>query len=176
MGTIRNLKKKNFLLLNETMPYHVAEQIEDGMQPDKICEFIENVTIMFVKTVEFDNYMKSLDPIESVQFLENAFVKYDNIIKNYDKIYKVKNNYYAPYMIVSGLEKENKRRTSNCSLVSETLSLSYTDLRDESVEIKSFIDHNPVERMCAVAIEIIDALSALEIPLNCQIGFHTGNV
>ena len=44
---------------------------------------------MFVKTVEFDNYMKSLDPIESVQFLENAFVKYDNIIKNYDKIYKV---------------------------------------------------------------------------------------
>ena len=49
-------------------------------------------------------------------------------------------------------------------------------MRDESVEIKSFIDHNPVERMCAVAIEIIDALSALEIPLNCQIGFHTGNV
>ena len=48
--TIRNLKKKNFLLLNETMPYHVAEQIEDGMQPDKICEVTIN-RIIFILNI-----------------------------------------------------------------------------------------------------------------------------
>lgn len=48
--TIRNLKKKNLSLLNETMPKQVAEQLENGIPSDKLCEVATigvNILIIF---------------------------------------------------------------------------------------------------------------------------------
>lgn len=56
------------------------------------------------------------------------------------------------------------------------MSLSCLDLQEEPIDKKSTIDHNPTERICEIALEIIETLSGLKTPVKCQIGFHTGSV
>lgn len=71
------------------LPARIAKLIENGVQPNTICETFEEVTIMFVNTVDFSNIVKSAEPNQLVKFVNSTIAVYDRVVSTYDKVHKV---------------------------------------------------------------------------------------
>lgn len=89
---LNSWKKKGKKLLYSMLPARVAQMIENGVQPNSICETFEQVTIMFVNTADFSNIVKNAEPHQLVKFVNSTISVYDRVVGTYDKVHKASLN------------------------------------------------------------------------------------
>lgn len=87
---LNSWKKKGKKLLYSMLPARIAQLIENGVQPNTICETFEQVTILFVNTADFATIIKSAEPEQIIKFVNSTITVYDRIVGTFDKVHKVK--------------------------------------------------------------------------------------
>ena len=121
-------KSKGKQLLYNMLPARIALKIENGVQPNTICEvnafiivnflkFIitlllkkkqtfNQVTILFLNTTDFAAIVNKAEPAEIIQFVNSTITVYDSIVTSYDKVNKIETKADGSYMVVAGLDQE----------------------------------------------------------------------
>jgi guanylate cyclase len=139
-------KKKGKNLLYSMLPAKIAKQIENGAQPNTICEVnnrnyyitvylftwfsiillktYDEVTIMFAHTADFKSIItdSNIEPVQVIDFINAAVSLYDKVVSSYDKILKIETKADGSYMVVSGIDSD----ASSCSKTSDSHSFGVT--------------------------------------------------
>lgn len=76
------------------LPARIAHLIENGVKPNSICETFEQVTIMFVNTVDFSSIVKNSEPTKLIKFVNSTISLFDGIVSTYDKVQKVLKDFF----------------------------------------------------------------------------------
>ncbi len=82
-------RRKGKKLLYSMLPARIAIKIENGVQPNTICEIFENVTILFVNTTDFNTILSNAEPIEIIKFINSIISVYDKIVDSFEGVNKV---------------------------------------------------------------------------------------
>ncbi|RNA21511.1 soluble guanylate cyclase 88E-like isoform X1 [Brachionus plicatilis] len=175
-------KKKGKKLLYSMLPARIAQLIESGVKPNSICETFEEVTIMFVNTVDFSSIVKNAEPNQLIKFVNSTISVYDGIVSTYDKVHKIETKADGSYLIVTGLDHHSPNDSS--SLGKDSMFSVRTNYDEETANKRQFPHFNQCELICAVALEIIENSHELHNPfesdykeaLKIKIGFHTGSI
>lgn len=185
---LKTWKKRSRKLLYSLLPARIAIQIENGVQPNTICESFSQVTIMFINTVDFNSLVNNSEPGQIVNFINSTVNIYDRIVATYDRVHKIETKADGSYMVVAGIDSETSGSMSAFSMISNVHN-SMTSVKtpdDEPNVIKrQFPEFNQVELISAVALEILENANDIHNPfvnpgrnenLKIKIGFHTGPI
>ncbi|CAF1629354.1 unnamed protein product, partial [Didymodactylos carnosus] len=96
-------RKKSRYLLYSMMPKHIALMLQEGIQPNSICESHKMITIMFSYTLDFKELASKLDPIQIINSLNQIVSTFDQCTDKFD-VFKVETKADLSYMVVGGLK------------------------------------------------------------------------
>ncbi|CAF1129405.1 unnamed protein product [Didymodactylos carnosus] len=161
------------------MPQHIAQMLEDGIQPNSICESHKLITIMFSYTMDFKELISKLEPIEIIECINEIVNTFDQCTDKFD-VFKVETKADLSYMVVGGLQNRVSltRRKSNYSTGSNCSSIN-TNCSNGPINLKNPLDLNQAEVMAGLTLELLQKAQNFinpmtNKPFNIKFGFHSG--
>jgi PAS domain S-box-containing protein len=141
--SLRLARKKSELLLLNTLPQVIAEQLKKGQRT--IAESFEDVTVMFADLVDFTKFSTQTSPTELVEMLNVIFSKFDQLAEKHG-VEKIKTIGDA-YMVVAGLptpRPDHAQAIAEMALDMQKAIAWYNAQTNQSFKIRIGINTGPV--------------------------------
>ncbi|XP_018913543.2 soluble guanylate cyclase 88E isoform X1 [Bemisia tabaci] len=149
-------------LLYQMIPKQVADRLRNGENPIDTCQMFDSVSILFSDVVTFTEICSRITPMEVVSMLNAMYSIFDTLTER-NKVYKI----FAP--------GRPRADPAVCEQV-ETIGDAYMVVSGAPEQ-----EHNHAEKVCNMALDMIDAITDLKDPstgshLQIRVGVHSGAV
>ncbi|CAF4671083.1 unnamed protein product [Rotaria sp. Silwood1] len=173
--------KMNQCLLYSTMPKHIAQLLQSGVQANSISECQPFVSIMFVNVMGLQTLTNHFDAAHAITCLNRVVVLFDAIADKYD-VFKVEIQADASYMVVAGIHDQayiaRAQNESQLSLMSSANGEG-NNKEENNDQNKNLFESNSTEIIAALSLELLQASQDVHNPitnkpLSLIFGFHSG--
>ncbi|CAF1365557.1 unnamed protein product, partial [Didymodactylos carnosus] len=175
---LQEFRRKSKRLLYSIMPRHIAHMLQEGIQPNSICESHKLITIMFAYSMDFKEVIQKLDPTEIVECMNQMVNVFDKCTEKFN-VFKVETKADASYMIVAGFQDRpmNHHRRNSQASVATTINSATAD--DIALNAKNPLNLNQAEVIAGLALDLLKHSRKIinpitKAPFRVKFGLHSG--